>query len=109
MVGDESSTGSRGGFRSRLHYFLYSRKKKHVFAGIAIISIVFVVPLYFMTIGILSILYRIYQQRSSFFLLDLTPVRIVGLSRKGNFVFLIFLHMIEFLLIMRYYRFKLFT
>ncbi|KAK8960664.1 hypothetical protein KSP40_PGU005346 [Platanthera guangdongensis] len=61
MVGDESGTGSGGGFRSRLHYFLYSRKKKHVFACIAIISVVFVVPLYFMTIGILSILYRIYQ------------------------------------------------
>ncbi|KAK8960825.1 hypothetical protein KSP40_PGU015902 [Platanthera guangdongensis] len=56
MVGDESSTGSGGGFRSHLHYFLYSRKKKHVFAGIAIISVVFVVSLYFMTIGILSIL-----------------------------------------------------
>ncbi|KAK8944836.1 hypothetical protein KSP39_PZI007831 [Platanthera zijinensis] len=51
MVGDESSTGSGGGFRSCLHYFLYNGKKKHVFAGIAIISVVFVVPLYFMTIG----------------------------------------------------------
>ncbi|KAK8952025.1 hypothetical protein KSP39_PZI004456 [Platanthera zijinensis] len=50
MVGDESSTGSGGGFRSLLHYFLYNGKKKHVFAGIAIISVVFVVPLYFMTI-----------------------------------------------------------
>ncbi|KAK8941905.1 hypothetical protein KSP40_PGU011544 [Platanthera guangdongensis] len=53
MIGDESSTGSGGGFRSRLHYFLYSRKKKHVFAGIAIISVVFVIPLYFMTIATL--------------------------------------------------------
>ncbi|KAK8914490.1 hypothetical protein KSP39_PZI023986 [Platanthera zijinensis] len=55
MAGGESSTGSGGGFRSRLDYYLYSGEKKHVFAGIAIISVVFVVPLYFMTIGILSI------------------------------------------------------
>ncbi|KAK8940201.1 hypothetical protein KSP40_PGU019346 [Platanthera guangdongensis] len=52
MAGGESSTGSgSGGFRSRLDYYLYSGEKKHVFAGIAIISVVFVVPLYFMTIG----------------------------------------------------------
>ncbi|KAI0488709.1 hypothetical protein KFK09_028548 [Dendrobium nobile] len=51
MAGGESSTGSGGGFRSRLEHFLYSGDKKHVFAGIAIISVVFGAPWFFMNRG----------------------------------------------------------
>ncbi|KAL0904642.1 hypothetical protein M5K25_026771 [Dendrobium thyrsiflorum] len=51
MAGGDSSTGSGGGFRSRLEHFLYSGDKKHVFAGIAIISVVFGAPWFFMNRG----------------------------------------------------------
>ncbi|KAK8937778.1 hypothetical protein KSP40_PGU006827 [Platanthera guangdongensis] len=90
MVRDESSTGSGGGFRSRLHYFLYNRKKKHVFAGITIISVIFVVPLYFMTVGILSILYRIYQRRSFVFFVGFNVGGNCGSLEKGKLCFLNF-------------------
>lgn len=43
--------GINGGFRSRMDYYLYSGDKKHVFAGIAIISVLFGVPWYFMSRG----------------------------------------------------------
>ncbi|KAH0448912.1 hypothetical protein IEQ34_022712 [Dendrobium chrysotoxum] len=57
MAGGDSSTGSGGGFRSRLEHFLYSGDKKHVFAGIAIISVVFGAPWFFMNRASLMIAY----------------------------------------------------
>ncbi|RRT55597.1 hypothetical protein B296_00029934, partial [Ensete ventricosum] len=38
------SGGGGGGFKARLVHYLYSGDKKHVFAGIAVISAVFAVP-----------------------------------------------------------------
>ncbi|XP_044495290.1 uncharacterized protein LOC123218124 [Mangifera indica] len=40
-----------GGFRSRMDHYLYSGEKKHVFAGIVIISAIFGVPWYLMSRG----------------------------------------------------------
>ncbi|KAH6755200.1 GAG1At protein [Perilla frutescens var. hirtella] len=37
--------------RAKLHYYLYSGEKKHVFGGIAIIGVLFGVPWYLMTRG----------------------------------------------------------
>ncbi|KAA8540554.1 hypothetical protein F0562_024527 [Nyssa sinensis] len=45
------SNGGGGGFRGKLEYYLYSGEKKHVFAGIAIIGIVFGIPWYLMNRG----------------------------------------------------------
>ncbi|KDP41957.1 hypothetical protein JCGZ_26975 [Jatropha curcas] len=45
----KSNGSSGGGFRSKLEHALYSGDKKHVVAGIAIISVVFGVPWYLMT------------------------------------------------------------
>ncbi|KAK6912298.1 hypothetical protein RJ641_024391 [Dillenia turbinata] len=42
-AGVEAGAGG-GGFRSRMEYYLHSGDKKHVFAGIAIITAVFGVP-----------------------------------------------------------------
>ncbi|KAF2301557.1 hypothetical protein GH714_025787 [Hevea brasiliensis] len=49
----KSNGGSGGGgaFRSKIDHFLYSGDKKHVLAGIAIISVVFGVPWYLMNRG----------------------------------------------------------
>ncbi|KAF5739021.1 hypothetical protein HS088_TW12G00217 [Tripterygium wilfordii] len=43
----DSSSG--GGFKSRMVYYINSGEKKHVFAGVAIISAVFGIPWYLMT------------------------------------------------------------
>ncbi|XP_052181790.1 uncharacterized protein LOC127794594 isoform X1 [Diospyros lotus] len=43
--------GKGGGFRGRMEHFLYSGDKKHVWAGIAIISAIFAVPWYLMNRG----------------------------------------------------------
>lgn len=43
--------GGGGGFRSRMERYLYSGDKKHVMAGIAIISVVFGVPWFLMSRG----------------------------------------------------------
>ncbi|ERN07048.1 hypothetical protein AMTRI_Chr12g273380 [Amborella trichopoda] len=40
-----------GGFRSKMEYYLYSGDKKHVFAGIAIIGVVFGIPWVLMNRG----------------------------------------------------------
>ncbi|KAB1223321.1 hypothetical protein CJ030_MR2G001433 [Morella rubra] len=45
------SGGGGGGFRSRVEHYLYSGDKKHVVAGIAIISVIFGVPWYLMSRG----------------------------------------------------------
>nr|XP_016474945.1 PREDICTED: uncharacterized protein LOC107796666 [Nicotiana tabacum] len=52
-TGSETKTmnGGGGGFRAKLEHVLYSGEKKHVVAGIAVISVVFGVPWYFMTRG----------------------------------------------------------
>ncbi|KAJ7962745.1 GAG1At protein [Quillaja saponaria] len=49
----KSSSGSNvgGGFRSRMERYLYSGDKKHVMAGIGIISLIFGIPWYLMTKG----------------------------------------------------------
>ncbi|XP_043696050.1 uncharacterized protein LOC122646547 [Telopea speciosissima] len=44
-------TAGGGGFRSRMEYYLYSGDKKHVFAGIAIVSALFAVPWVLMNRG----------------------------------------------------------
>ncbi|PKA63923.1 hypothetical protein AXF42_Ash004933 [Apostasia shenzhenica] len=51
MASGEGNFGGGGGFRSRLDHFLYSGDKKHVFVGIAIISVVFGAPWIFMNRG----------------------------------------------------------
>ncbi|EEF49238.1 hypothetical protein RCOM_1442110 [Ricinus communis] len=45
------SNGSGGGFKSKMEHFLYSGDKKHVMAGIAIITVIFGVPWYLMNRG----------------------------------------------------------
>ncbi|GMQ09262.1 hypothetical protein CsSME_00052695 [Camellia sinensis var. sinensis] len=45
-----AATGG-GGFRSKMEHYLYSGDKKHVFAGILIISAVFAVPWFLMNRG----------------------------------------------------------
>ncbi|XP_050381454.1 uncharacterized protein LOC126798500 [Argentina anserina] len=47
--GSEAKAGK--GFRGKMEHYLYSGDKKHVFAGIVLISAVFAVPWYFMTRG----------------------------------------------------------
>lgn len=60
--------GINGGFRSRMDYYLYSGDKKHVFAGIAIISVLFGVPWYFMSRGWLLSLFIIFFIAFIFFI-----------------------------------------
>ncbi|TQD89794.1 hypothetical protein C1H46_024686 [Malus baccata] len=43
--------GGGRGFRARMEHYLYSGEKKHVFAGLVIISAVFAVPWYLMNRG----------------------------------------------------------
>lgn len=43
--------GGGGGFRARMEHYIYSGDKKHVMAGIALISLAFGVPWYLMTRG----------------------------------------------------------
>ncbi|KAJ8899810.1 hypothetical protein K2173_019511 [Erythroxylum novogranatense] len=47
MAGETNTNG----FRSKIDHFLYSGDKKHVIAGIAIISAVFGVPWFLMSRG----------------------------------------------------------
>ncbi|KAI5337630.1 uncharacterized protein Pyn_27171 [Prunus yedoensis var. nudiflora] len=42
--------GGRG-FRAKMEHYMYSGEKKHVFAGIVLVSAVFAVPWYLMTRG----------------------------------------------------------
>ncbi|XP_031269998.1 uncharacterized protein LOC116128412 [Pistacia vera] len=49
--GGTAAGAAGGGFRSRLDHYLYSGEKKHVFAGIVIISAIFGVPWYLMNRG----------------------------------------------------------
>ncbi|KAF3450986.1 hypothetical protein FNV43_RR07075 [Rhamnella rubrinervis] len=43
--------GGGGGFRARMEHYIYSGDKKHVMAGIAVISLVFGIPWVLMTRG----------------------------------------------------------
>ncbi|XP_062165930.1 uncharacterized protein LOC133872441 [Alnus glutinosa] len=49
--GGNGGGGGGGGFRSRMERYLYSGDKKHVMAGIAIISVVFGVPWFLLSRG----------------------------------------------------------
>ncbi|KAM0957105.1 hypothetical protein ACFX2H_025122 [Malus domestica] len=49
--GSGGGGGGGRGFRARMEHYLYSGEKKHVFAGIVIISAVFAVPWYLMNRG----------------------------------------------------------
>ncbi|KAL6144948.1 hypothetical protein ACLB2K_055637 [Fragaria x ananassa] len=52
MSSSSSSEAKAGkGFRGKMEHYLYSGDKKHVMAGIVLISAVFAVPWYFMTRG----------------------------------------------------------
>lgn len=52
---------ANGGFRGRMEHYLYSGEKKHVFAGIAIISVVFGVPWYLLNRGHFYLLNLIFK------------------------------------------------
>ncbi|EXB55141.1 hypothetical protein L484_018067 [Morus notabilis] len=49
--GGGGGSGGGGGFRARIDHYLYSGEKKHVAAGIAIITIVFGIPWVLMNRG----------------------------------------------------------
>ncbi|RAL42594.1 hypothetical protein DM860_017139 [Cuscuta australis] len=46
-----SGSNGGGGFRAKLDHYMYSGDKKHVFAGMAVISVLFGIPWYFMNRG----------------------------------------------------------
>ncbi|XP_057459565.1 uncharacterized protein LOC130750148 [Actinidia eriantha] len=50
-MGSETNPSNGGGFRAKMERYLYSGDKKHVFAGIAIITAVFAVPWFLMNRG----------------------------------------------------------
>ncbi|KAK9014105.1 hypothetical protein V6N11_005275 [Hibiscus sabdariffa] len=55
-MGNEAKTtnttaNSGGGFRARMEHYIYSGEKKHVLAGIVIISVVFGAPWFLMNRG----------------------------------------------------------
>ena len=47
-----TNVGAGGGFRSKMDHFLYSGDKKHVAAGIAVFTVIFGIPWYFMNQGL---------------------------------------------------------
>lgn len=49
--GGGAAAGGRG-FRAKMEHYMYSGEKKHVFAGIVLVSAVFAVPWYLMTRGL---------------------------------------------------------
>ncbi|XP_004303234.1 PREDICTED: uncharacterized protein LOC101299312 [Fragaria vesca subsp. vesca] len=51
MSSSSSEAKAGKGFRGKMEHYLYSGDKKHVMAGIVLISAVFAVPWYFMTRG----------------------------------------------------------
>nr|XP_023871531.1 uncharacterized protein LOC111984137 [Quercus suber]XP_023871532.1 uncharacterized protein LOC111984137 [Quercus suber] len=46
-----TNVGAGGGFKSKMDHFLYSGDKKHVEAGIAVFTVIFGIPWYFMNQG----------------------------------------------------------
>ncbi|KAI9089514.1 hypothetical protein K1719_029119 [Acacia pycnantha] len=53
-----------GGFRARLDHYLYSGDKKHVMVGIALISVVFAVPWYYMSRGTKQMSHQDYLEKA---------------------------------------------
>ncbi|KAL9257949.1 hypothetical protein AKJ16_DCAP05002 [Drosera capensis] len=56
MVNEAKGKGSSGaaaggGFRAKMEHYMYSGDKKHVMAGLAIVTIIFGVPWYLMNRG----------------------------------------------------------
>jgi len=47
----KANGGSGGGFRAKLDHVLYSGDKKHVLGGLAVITVIFGIPWYFMNRG----------------------------------------------------------
>ncbi|KAG0499066.1 hypothetical protein HPP92_003757 [Vanilla planifolia] len=64
MVAGESGAANGSGFRSRLEYFIYSGDRKHVFAGIVIISVVFGAPWFFMNRGTMHQSHQDYLEKA---------------------------------------------
>ncbi|KAK3411133.1 uncharacterized protein LOC104423231 [Eucalyptus grandis] len=56
--------GGAGGFRARVDHFLYSGDKKHVLAGITVISLVFGVPWFLMNRGSKHQSHQDYMERA---------------------------------------------
>ncbi|XP_022150938.1 uncharacterized protein LOC111018966 [Momordica charantia] len=56
--------GGGAGFRSRMEHFLYSGDKKHVAAGIAVISIIFGIPWVLMSRGSKHQSHQDYMERA---------------------------------------------
>ena len=52
-----TNVGAGGGFKSKMDHFLYSGDKKHVAAGIAVFTVIFGIPWYFMTRGLYFFLF----------------------------------------------------
>lgn len=59
-----ASEANGGGFRGRMEHYLYSGEKKHVFAGIAIISVVFGVPWYLLNRGTKQLSHQDYLEKA---------------------------------------------
>ena len=47
-----TNVGAGGGFMSKMDHFLYSEDKKHIAAGIAVLTVIFGIPWYFMNRGL---------------------------------------------------------
>ncbi|CAN1285719.1 hypothetical protein LINPERPRIM_LOCUS19084 [Linum perenne] len=69
--GGSTASNGGGGFKSKVVDAMYSGEKKHVFAGIAVISVIFGIPWYLMNRGDHSI-GRI----------KITWTRLIGLGRQ---------------------------
>ncbi|XP_057968479.1 uncharacterized protein LOC131157988 [Malania oleifera] len=59
-----SNSNGGGGFRSRMEHYLYSGDKKHVMAGIAVITVVFGVPWFLMNRGAMHQSHQDYLERA---------------------------------------------
>nr|GEZ15336.1 GAG1At protein [Tanacetum cinerariifolium] len=53
-----------GGFRAKMEHYLYSGEKKHVFAGMAIITVIFGVPWYLMNRGTKQLSHQDYLEKA---------------------------------------------
>ncbi|XP_038987143.1 uncharacterized protein LOC120112311 [Phoenix dactylifera] len=65
MSGGGGGGGGGPGFRSRVEHYLYSGDKKHVLAGIAVISVVFGIPWFFMNRGTKHQSHQDYVEKAS--------------------------------------------
>ncbi|XP_028781040.1 uncharacterized protein LOC114749146 [Neltuma alba] len=53
-----------GGFRARMDHYLYSGDKKHVMVGLALITVVFGVPWYYMSRGTKQMSHQDYLEKA---------------------------------------------